>query len=249
MARRVGRGPVNPTALDDLATALDLGANELVSIVGGGGKTTVLYALADQLRGRIVVTTTTKMHAGQTGGHTVLVGPTTGELRAAFDRDRIVVAWQKMDAGKAVGVAPGLADEWFGHADHVLVEADGSRMRPFKAPAPHEPVIPSRSTVVLSVIGADAIGRVIEDQCHRPLRVAALAGCSSYERLTPERAARVLLHPDGGAKEVPPGARRSVVITKVDDTNVALVEELVAHVGDLAALAIRRVPGEALDQV
>jgi molybdenum cofactor cytidylyltransferase len=227
--------------LDRVGAALGCGDRELVAVVGGGGKTTLLFAMARQLAGSVVVTTTTKMHAGQTGGYASLIAPSADELSAALDSQRVVVAWAGVVGGKAAGIDPALADEWFDRTEHLLVEADGSRMRPFKAPAPHEPVIPSRSTLVLSVMGADALGRVIEDQCHRPLRVAALAGCSSYERLTPERAARVLSHPDGGAKGVPPSARHVVVVTKVDAVNADLVDELRVALGAVPIVAVARI--------
>ena len=70
--------------------------------------------------------------------------------------------------------------------------------------------------------------RVIGDQCHRPLRVAALAGCRPYERLTPDRAATVLLHERGFLASVPPASRLAVIITKVDDTTAQAVADLVA---------------------
>ena len=108
-----------------------------------------------------------------------------------------------------------------------MVEADGSRQRPFKAPADYEPVVPSTTTVIASVIGADALGRVIADQCHRPLRVAALAECTAYERLTPQAAATVLLHERGARKELPEAGRLAIVVTKVADANRSFVAELV----------------------
>ena len=129
-----------------------------------------------------------------------------------------------MDAGRAEG--------WFDLADHVVVEADGARQRPFKAPAEHEPVVPQRSTFVLAIMGADALGRVIWDQCHRPMRVAAVAGCEPFERLTPERAAKVLAHPDGGRKSVPADARFAVVVNRVDADNAYVagaLHELAEH--------------------
>jgi probable selenium-dependent hydroxylase accessory protein YqeC len=137
--------------------------------------------------------------------------------------------------GKSIGVRPSLCDGWFSDhslCDVVLVEADGARHRPFKAPANFEPVLPDQTTTVLAVIGADALGRVIADQCHRPLRVAAAAGCSPYERLTPARAATVLTSPYGSFKGCPTQARKVVVITKVpseknDPITSDLVEELV----------------------
>ena len=79
------------------------------------------------------------------------------------------------------------------------------------------------------VIGADALGYVIADRVHRPLRVAAAAGCSPYERLTPARAANALTSPAGMMKNVPGSARFTVAVAGADpdDPQVqALVAEL-----------------------
>ena len=54
-------------------------------------------------------------------------------------------------------MTPQECDAWFEHVDHVIIEADGSRRRPFKAPADYEPVVPSTTTTMVSVIGADAL--------------------------------------------------------------------------------------------
>ena len=123
-------------------------------------------------------------------------------------------------------MTPQECDAWFEHVDHVIIEADGSRRRPFKAPADYEPVVPSTTTTMVSVIGADALGRVIADQCHRPLRVAAVAGCQPYERLSPAAAATVLVSERGARKELPDGGRLAVVVNKVGGANQALVAEL-----------------------
>lgn len=228
---------VDPIPLDELANALELGGREHVAVVGGGGKTTTMFALADQLSGTKVVTTTTKMGHDQHWGHPVLLAPTEAELTAAVAHGGAVVAWKSIDGTKAVGVDQATCDHWFTEVegvDHVLVEADGARRRPFKAPGPLEPVIPASTTTTIVVVGADALGRVIGDQCHRPLRVAALAGCRPYERLTPDRAATVLLHERGFLASVPPAARLAIIITKVDDTTAQAVADL------LAALEARR---------
>ncbi|MBT5139701.1 MAG: hypothetical protein HOM37_11665, partial [Acidimicrobiaceae bacterium] len=67
-----------------LAEALKLGPNELVALVGGGGKTTALFALGRQLDGSVVLTTTTKMGRGRSGGRQTVFAPTDGELLAAL---------------------------------------------------------------------------------------------------------------------------------------------------------------------
>ena len=220
-----------PQPLSSLAALLGLGPHEHVAIVGGGGKTTLMHALADQLAGSVVISCTTKMGHDQHRGRAVLLSPTTAEV-VALCADAPVMVWEGIDGHKAIGVRPECCDEYFGAVDHVVVEADGSRGRPFKAPADHEPVVPLTTTVMVSVIGADALGRVIADQCHRPLRVAALAECTPYERLSSRAAAAVLLHERGALKALPAEARLAVVVTKVDERSAVYVEALVADLAD-----------------
>lgn len=143
--------------------------------------------------------------------------------------------------GDKFTAAPGGA---FGPLDGgiVVVEADGARGHPAKAPADHEPVIPATATLVVAVIGSDALGRVIADQCHRPLRVAAVVGCGPYERLTPERAAVLLTSERGGRRAVPAGARFAVLVTKVDPAGSRLVDELLAALSGVDVVIVPREP-------
>lgn len=214
--------------LTDVARALGVGDHGHVALVGGGGKTTLLHALGDQLAGRVVLTTTTKMAADEHGGRPVLIDPSDEEIVAATAAGP-VVALRRVDGGKAIGVEPSRCDAWFAATDHVVVEADGSRGRPFKAPNEFEPVIPSTATLVVQAIGVDALGRVIADQCHRPMRVAALAGCRADQRLDPALAAAVIVHPRGVRRMVPTDAGYAVVITKVADATARLAADLAAE--------------------
>ena len=208
-----------------MAAALRLGERSLVALVGGGGKTTLLFALGRQLPARTLLTTTTRMGRDRSDGFTTVVGSSAEDLDRALARDGTVLAWRSADERKALGFDPAAVDGWFsaGLADRIIVEADGARRRPFTAPAPWEPPIPFSSTHVVACIGAEALGFVIADRLHRPLRVAAAAGCSPYDRLTPARAARALTSPVGMMKNVPATARFAVAVTKADpdDTQTA----------------------------
>ena len=227
-----------PVELNDLADALDLDIHELVALVGGGGKTTSLLALGQQLPGRVLLTTTTRMSVHQTAGLTALTGPADDDVTASLTSHAPVFVRRAVGAGKSLGVSPDECDRWFDLADHVVVEADGASMRPFTAPRPHEPVVPSRTTTLVACIGGDALGRVIADQCHSPLRVAAVAGCSPYQRLTPARAARVLLDERGSRKACPSGARFVVVVTKIDDTVRPLANQMAEIIGGAASVIL-----------
>lgn len=214
-----------------------LGApGRITALVGGGGKTTLLHALGVHLGRRAVLTTTTQMAADEVGGARLLLGPSMAELAEAVadDDPRPVLVWNRI-ADKASGGPKGLGVDrdapsgWLALVDHVVVEADGSRGHPAKAPAPHEPVLPAGPTDVVAVIGANALNRVIADQCHRPLRLAATVRCSPYERLTPERAAILLTSPNGARRSVPMDAGYAIAVTMVDDASRPLVDHLVAE--------------------
>ncbi len=213
-----------PIELTQLARELNIGRREHIALVGGGGKTTIMHALGRQLDGRVILTSTTKMGSDQDASFRITMAQDVDTSKTGKS-----IVWSRVEGNKAIGVTPDQCDQWASEVDYVIIEADGARQRPFKAPAAYEPVVPKTVTLMVSVIGADALGRVIADQCHRPLRVAALAECEPYQRLSPAGAAKVLLHPRGARRERPSEARFAIAITKIDDKNVALVDELLSE--------------------
>jgi probable selenium-dependent hydroxylase accessory protein YqeC len=223
---------LKPTALAGLAEAMQIDKGELISLVGGGGKTTTLFTLGEQLAGTTVLTTTTKMGAEQSSNYPVLIDPTDTELRTQLAETERALVWKAADDRRAIGVDGETCDRWFALANNVIVEADGSRKRAFKAPADHEPVIPSKTTLLVACIGAGALGRPIAESCHRPHLVARLADCSTNDLLTPERAALVLSSPNGSKKGLPGGARFVVAIHRVTEHLEGLVSQLLDQLGE-----------------
>lgn len=223
---------MNAVPVAGVAEVLGLldGALHHVALVGGGGKTTLMHGIADALPGPTVLTCTTKMGADQHWGKALLVAPTDDEVLAVLAGDGRALVVGSVDGPKAVGILPTRADELFALGVHVVAESDGSRRRPAKAPQWYEPVLASTVDLVVCVIGADALDRTIEDQCHRPLLVGAVLGCSPYDRLTPERAAALVTSERGGRKNVPSTARFAVCVTKVNEAVFELVDRFVTAV-------------------
>jgi molybdenum cofactor cytidylyltransferase len=201
--------------------------DDVVAIVGGGGKTTAMFRLAREATasgGRAITTTTTRIFGAQIAlapVHVQAADATRERVAAALDAHRhvLVVGLTDPDSGKAEGVSLDLFHSlraWFPDAC-LLNEADGSRMRPFKAPAAHEPVIPSETTLVVMVVGADVFGKTLDDDhVHRAKLVSGLAGAPLGAPISPEVVARVLAHPEGGRKGVPVHARVVAMINKVE---------------------------------
>ncbi len=219
-----------------LADALGVRRDEVVALVGGGGKSSAMFRLARELVGRggtAISTTTTRIFGAQiklAPAHVPASQATRERVQAALDAHGHVLIIGETDAesGKAEGVSLDLFARlrgWFPDVA-ILNEADGSRMRPFKAPAAHEPVIPDETTLVVPVVGADVFGAPLDEtHVHRPELVARLAGAEVGAPVTPEVVARVLLHPDGGRKGVPAAARVCVIINKVDGSAVRATAE------------------------
>ncbi len=210
-----------------LADALGLAADDIVALVGGGGKTSAMFRLAREMvqsGGRAITTTTTRIFAAQIAlspAHVMAAAATRENVLAALAAHGQVLVIGETDpsTGKADGVSLDLfrlLRAWC-PAACILNEADGSRMRPFKAPAGHEPVIPVETTLVVPVVGADVFGKPLDaEHVHRPELVSTLSGVPLGAPITPEIVARVLAHADGGRKGVPVGARVIVVINKVE---------------------------------
>jgi molybdenum cofactor cytidylyltransferase len=228
----------------DLSHAFRLQSKEIVALVGGGGKSTAMFRLAAELAAqgkRVVTTTTTRIFAVQIAlapQHLIYspdrpVEDFMSRLSQALAAQAhvLVVGPPDYQTGKAFGVEPAVVEAIAGlpEVDTILVEADGSRMRPFKAPAEHEPVVPDRTTLLVPVVGIDALGRPLADEhIHRAERAAALAGVQPGAAVTPEIIAAVLAHPQGGLKGLPPGARAVPLVNKVESA------EEVAAARDLA---------------
>jgi molybdenum cofactor cytidylyltransferase len=210
-----------------LVDALGMAGGEVVALVGGGGKSTAIFRLAREVAdagGCAITTTTTHIFGAQTtlAPARLLAGEATRERVAAAliaHRHVLVVGPTDPATNRAAGVSLALFSTlraWFPEAC-IVNEADGSRTRPFKAPAGHEPVIPPETTLVIPVVGADVFGKPLHaDHVHRPELVAALSGTPLGAPITPETVARVLAHPEGGRKGVPPGARIVALINKVE---------------------------------
>lgn len=185
----------------------------VVSLVGGGGKTTLLFHLAGSLcktGRRAAVMTSTRMG---------VPGDWCGDMaacRARFAAGAYAACGALTGEGKFAPPDGAFLKEIIAEADVVLIEADGAHRKPFKAPDTHEPVILPQSDTVIAVAGLDALGGEVGEICHRPQRVMALLGCGPAHRLTCEDMARVLLSPEGGRKDV--GEKRFVIVlNKCDD--------------------------------
>ena len=177
----------------ELAKALDVRPG-VTAIIGGGGKTTLMECLAEELsaQARVIVCTTTHIYPEQ--NMPCLVSTSEAEIAAELARTRCVCVGSASESGKYS--APELPFcTLCALASYVIVEADGSKRLPLKAHAPHEPVIPPFADAVVAVAGLSALGQPLGRVCHRPELATLRFGLSPEETVTPEIMARLLSSP------------------------------------------------------
>lgn len=201
-----------------------------MSFVGAGGKTSLLLHLARELEGEgrpVLVTTTTHLADPREEGGTFarIVLRADLERPAAADDPALpealagvtLLASRPADApGKLKGIDPSRVVALRGAWPVVLVEADGSKRLPVKAPAAWEPVVPDGTDLVIGVVGLDALGWPMDGRTvHRPELFAAVTGCAPGTPIAWEHVAALARHPQGlfkGAR-----GRRVVLLNKVDE--------------------------------
>lgn len=165
----------------------------VTAVIGGGGKTTLLRVLGEELAAegaRVLLCATTKLFPFE--GLPNLVDPPEEALAEALEARRLVCAGTPVP-GTGKLTAPVLPMRKLAElADYVLAEADGAAGRPLKAHAAHEPVIPPEANRVIYVVGASGFGRPVREAVHRPEKFCALTGLEPETAVTPEAVAEAL---------------------------------------------------------
>lgn len=209
-----------------LINAFEITKGEVIALVGGGGKTTAMFAMGYEAANsglKVVLTTTTRIYAPAPDLRTEVVLKTDPDallsaIENSFKTCSVVIAGAGLTPeNKITGIDKDLVGPILRTgADLVVVEADGAARKPFKAPREGEPVIPGLSTLVIPVVGVDCLYRPLnKENVHRPEVVTRLLGVNEGELITPTMVASVLLHPRGYRKDIPRNSRWVPFINKV----------------------------------
>lgn len=209
-----------------VAQALDVGRGDLVSLVGGGGKTTLMYRLAKELGAtglHVAVATTTKIERPRMPGFALLACPGSCEdlqVRLAEAAVEIPVLGRSiLPSGKVDGIPAEWCDQLMaeGAVDVLIVEADGAARRPVKAPEAWEPVVPARTTTFVALLGLSCLGKPLDEETVFRLRqVSAVTGLGRGAALVPRALCRLLAAEEGLLKGKPPGARALAFLNQKD---------------------------------
>ncbi len=189
----------------------------IVSLVGAGGKTTVMYQLAEHfanLGKKVLVTTTTHILLPASN-----FAQSVAEVEALWQAGSYAVVGNiEAGTGKLTELPTDVFEKYSSLADLVLIEADGAKGLPCKASAENEPVLLFESDTVIAVMGLDALHQPIKEVCFRLEKVMEVLGVLPEHCLMEEDAVKLLLSEQGAFKNV--GQRNYfIVLNKCDDEN------------------------------
>ncbi len=212
-----------------------------VAWVGSGGKSTLIFSILNELYPRSILTTTTHLTVAQAENvhqHIVFDNPVKLSQSLAKVKDGITLISAGIDPlepQKIAGFTPEdlkpISSFCLSNALPLFIEADGSRNKPIKSPADHEPQIPSFVTKVCVVVGLSGLGKPLSEEfIHRPQLFAKLTNKKLGEEISVEDLFRYLCSPEGGLKDIPKGAARILFLNQADlIVNKQFIYDLALH--------------------
>ena len=220
-----------------LIRALRIGASPRIAFVGAGGKTTAMFQLARSLikeksGSTVIVTATSHLGTWQVPLADMHIIDNSLSL-AAFEENKhsfkgVVLITGELDRERTSPIREQTLN-WLhqfcgDHSHPLLIEADGSRQKPLKAWAEHEPPIPPFVNHVVQVVGMTGVGKPLnEEHVHRPEVFSGLSGLNIGEPLTSHAVIQVLTGAQAALKNFPEHARRTVLLNQADTSELQAI--------------------------
>ena len=201
-----------------------------LAAVGAGGKSSFLFALANEIPGKCIVTTTTHISIDQSNSGDISLSSDDPLLfeKVISSPDNSVIVIIGTDQGKERVNGPNeeiltqLQQLCEKEKISILVEADGSKKLPLKAFGEHEPAVPEWVDVVVHVIGWNAIGKQVNDaSIFRVDRYCELAGQQIGDIIDFSSIGNMIKHDNGGKKTIK-NHHRSIIFFNQCPTNMKI---------------------------
>ena len=210
-----------------LQDAIGVTPRELISLIGSEDKTTTLFHLAKELRDqnrKVLVTTTTEM-SKPTKPHVDRLF-LIDDVQALINTCEGIAAPVVIGAGCRVsqeGKLLGLPVTWLDrlnqHAvfDAILVVADRIALKLLKLPAEGEPLIPQSCQTTIWCVADKVLGKPLTDAwVDQSAKARDLLGSSIDDSVSQDTIIRLVQHPDGCLKGIPPESRKIALINQAD---------------------------------
>lgn len=160
----------------------------IISIVGAGGKTTLMFKTAEELRKsyKVLVTTTTKIFLPDKNQYDYigLSMDKINELNKQSENGIYVYGESVTSENKIIGLSPDFLESITKYFDYVIIESDGSKRKFIKGWNETEPVIINNTTLTYGVLNLKALGMEInEENVHRAHEFIKITNSKMNEKI------------------------------------------------------------------
>lgn len=213
--------------LTSIYEALDirLHRKEFICLVGAGGKTSTMFKLAEELKRldkRVLVTTTTAIYYPYEKciDRVLIYEGISQMLSLPKQKGSVTVIGKEISKDKKLqGLDKLVLDEIYNRNifDYILVEGDGSRKKPIKAPAGYEPVIPESTSITVGIVGLDSLYKPIDDKyLHRADIFCRITNSRRNQAIDEEKIARLVVSDEGLFKNTPKTSKKYLLLNKAE---------------------------------
>ncbi|MEW8994481.1 selenium cofactor biosynthesis protein YqeC [Clostridium sp.] len=239
----------------EILNVLTFNKGEKISIVGAGGKTTLMFILAEELkkRGRVLITTTTKIYLPKRNQYNCLILKASfgdylnEESKHTLDENEVYVYYGDIseikaenseidvygssinEENKVVGIDDKGISNIFHNYDYILIESDGAKEKPLKAWKEDEPVVSNFTTTTIGVLSGEALNlKIHEKNIHRIEEFLKLTNGSVGNSINEEDIISIIFKPEGLFKNSK--GKRILFINKVEEEDFRNLKKLIENI-------------------
>ncbi len=202
---------------------------KVISFVGAGGKTTLMYYLADTLASRgkkVLVSTTTHIYCPRSSEY----APDIQQVHKLWQQGSYaVIGAPELDTGKLAAPNKDILQQLISRADIVLLESDGAKGYPCKMPRKQEPVLHPATDCVIGVFGISSLGKPLREVCFGLEEAMQFLSVAEDHILAVSDASR--LFAAGAKKNVE--NRPLLLVLNQQDANPAAAEQMQKHLEEM----------------
>lgn len=212
-----------------LSDYIGLKKKEIISFVGAGGKTTMMFKLARELKAnnKVLVTTTTKIYIPPVNKYDFICTDKENFFKYYTMKDNgiYVLGLGVNEENKILGVSTKELDELVSYFDYILIEADGAKEKQLKGWNEFEPVIYGKTTKTVGIIDIQSCGILInENNIHRSKIFCEITGAKEGQTVKIEHLFKIIMHPRGLLKGAQ--GQKILYINKIEDPNHLILARL-----------------------
>lgn len=211
------------------------GDKEVISIVGAGGKTSLMYALGEELKNKKVLLSTTTKILPPIFDEVDFYGigqSTYLDISENMKSGSFLYANSLTKEGKVDSIPLEDIKKFKEDFDYIILESDGSKRKPLKGWKENEPVISEETTITIGVFDITTLNKLVnEDLVHRITEFLEISKAREEKVLKGEHIVNMIFNEEGLFKNSV--GRKILFINKVEsEENENVLKKLIDKINE-----------------